>query len=168
MSDELPAPLKRPVASQRQFRAWLKAIEADILTPPWYIVPRFYYLRKGEIPAPDGDDQCYCCCITLAQYHRSEVRICPDHPNWTDERDIVACLRHEGFHSFFGAMNDLLESTLPRELQESEGFRNLWNNAEDVIVDRLASMPIFAKYEALQNEVAELRRELATLKGTHE
>jgi hypothetical protein len=141
----LPTPLRRPVASQRQFRAWLKEIEADVLTPPWYIVPRFFYLRKGELPAPDGDETCYACAITYSQYHKVEVRVCPDHPNWTDERDLQTCLRHEVFHSFFGALNDVLASTLPKELQDNGGFNALWNNAEDEATNRLASMPIFSR-----------------------
>lgn len=140
--DELPTPRRKPVATQRQFRAWLQQLEAEILTPPWHIVPRFYYLKKGELPSPDGDETCYACCETYSQYHRVEVRVCPDHPNWDGERSILTCLRHEVFHSFFGELNDLLTALVP-DLLTNENSRMLLDNAEDAAVNRLAAMPIF-------------------------
>lgn len=142
MADDPPKPLKRPVASQKQFRAWLRELEAKILTPPWRIVPLFYYLRKGELPSPDGDVTCYACSVSYPQYHKVEVRVCPDHPNWAEERDIVNCLRHEVFHSFFGELNDLLTALAP-ELLTNPNTRMLLDNAEDASVNRLAAMPIF-------------------------
>ena len=138
---ELPAPLKRPAASQRQFRKWARQIECDLLTPPWRILLRFYYLRKGELPDP-SDPDCYACAITHAQYHRIEIRVCPDHPTIKEEPSCYGLLLHETFHSFFGALNDLLDSTLGPELLANEGFAVLRDNAEDEAVNRLAAMPI--------------------------
>jgi len=119
-------------------------IGEQVLTPPWRIVPRFYYLKKGELPSPDGDESCYCCATTYPQYHRVEVRICPDHPNWRDEADMVECLRHEVFHSFFGGINDVLTAVAP-DLLANDQARSLLDNAEDEAVNRLAVMPIFKK-----------------------
>ena len=141
----LPVPRKRPIATQKQFRAWLKRVETDMLSPPWYVVARFYYLRKGELPSPDGDETCYACSISYSQYHRIEVRVCPDHPNWSEERDIVTCLRHEVAHGFFGALNDVLVATVPAEVLTNPGVKSLLENAEDTAVNLIATMPVFSR-----------------------
>ena len=141
---DLPVPLKRPVASQRTFRALIKRIEEEVFTPPWRIVLRFYYVKKGELP-DETDPTCYACAVTYAQYHRVEIRVCPDHPTIKEETDLYCLLLHETFHSFFGSLNDLMASTLPSDLLESERFRTLWDAAEDESVNRLAAMPIFSR-----------------------
>ena len=137
---DLPVPLKRPVASQRTFRALIKRIEEEVFTPPWRIVLRFYYVKKGELP-DETDPTCYACAITHAQYHRVEIRVCPDHPTMKEEPDLHHLLLHETFHSFWGELNDLLTVLAPQLLTE-EGSRTLLDNVEDVCVNRLASMPI--------------------------
>jgi hypothetical protein len=136
----LPDPLSRPIASQRQFRDYARRIEAAVFTPPWRIVLRFYYLKKGELPDP-SDPDCYACAITYAQYHKVEIRIAPDHPSIKEEPDLYRLLLHETFHSFFGSTADLLTSTIPDRLAENDGFRVLLDNAEDEAVNRLAAMP---------------------------
>jgi hypothetical protein len=136
----LPTPLKRPVASQRQFRALVKRIESEVFTPPWRIALRFYYVKKGELP-DETDPSCYASCTTYSQYHRAEVRVCPDHPNMREEPDLYRLLLHEVFHSFFGELNDLLTVLAPQLLTE-EGTRMLLDNAEDSAVDRLSCMPV--------------------------
>jgi hypothetical protein len=149
----LPDPLSRPIASQRQFRDYARRIEAAVFTPPWRIVLRFYYLKKGELPDA-SDPDCYACAITYAQYHKVEIRIAPDHPSIKEEgTDLYRLLLHETFHSFFGSLNDLLLSTLPPDLRDNEGFTSLWDAVEDAAVDRLSAMPIFQRLEKVNANV---------------
>jgi hypothetical protein len=145
---DLPEPLKRPITSQRAFRAIVDDCAQLMLSPPWHIVVHFYDYRKGQLPH-DGDPDVYCCVVSQPHYHRMHLHAALHHPGWSSERSVTECIRHEighGFYAMIGAVLDQVERSPQLDVQ--------LNTAEETGVDLIANMPVFGLYAALKAQGA--------------
>ena len=138
MVDYLPA-LRKPVYTAKQIRACVgKWVEYLGFHPPWKIVIIVCNSKKQQY-CDESDPLVYGCAEPSFEYSRVVLRFDPWHPSFEGE-DLDEVVRHELLHAIIHSYTAQAQHLAP-----SDAVKAMLESAEEELVTRLSTLPVFAK-----------------------